>query len=157
MDEDKQWILKFIEGVENFMEIMVENIHLLAPGQKDVYSLVRESWKEVRVILNNVGIQINKEKIDPERLKIVGLSGPQLALKYRVYEREKETFDKEWREVEKKSDQERNSWWTRKKRSLLLRLIKVIDNLLDSLSAVVPPLHAVKEFKDTLESIVKRG
>ena len=156
MDKDKEILLKFLEGTQGFIGIIVSDIHLLAPDQEEIYGLVRKSWEKVGSTLDNVKSNIYKGNRDSRRLTLVGLTGVQLELKYKVYKKEKDIFDREWQKIKGISEPERKAWWLKIKGGLLQRLINVIDIILDSISSVIPPAHAIKEFKDVLLSIISK-
>lgn len=78
-------------------------------------------------------------------LKEHGLTGNQLALKYSILKR----LEQNWTKY--------IPGWEKVKKYLLKHLGKFFDyanRILESLSAVLPPVGAIKEFKDAVEAAI---
>jgi hypothetical protein len=136
---------KFLFMFESDLQTTVANIDWMIPERKAIHILVRHAWKELQQQFETATREIRK--IDVSSYQARGLSGSQLELKIEEYKWRREPFLSNF-------DKLRPSKMTS---DLLKRLLKALltsaDNILDTLASMLPPMQAIKEFKDTLVSI----
>jgi hypothetical protein len=142
-----QSLEKFLTNVHEDLGEAVDIIEWIAPERKDIHDLVSKAWKELQPQFKTAQIQITK--IDSKSFQTAGLSGSQLGLKIKEYEWRRSRFQREFEEqrVSKKTSDHHL-------RSLLRRVLSAADNILDTLASVFPPVQPIKEFKDTLASVM---
>lgn len=155
IQKDKLTILQFLFYTRESLGILVRNIRLIIPEQKRVHKLIKETWKDINDAILSAKAKIDKDDYDFNMLKQVGLSGIQLELKYQIFKQGYEMLYWHSKDAQKRTRMEKKSLWLNIKKALSGKLIKPIDNILDSLSIVLPALHAVKEFKDTLDTLIQ--
>ena len=149
MDENKQKLIDFLDETEKILESIVKVIKEIVPDRKDVHPEIEKSWEELKKkYLPKIKNKLEKCKLS--KLEQQGLTGIMLELKIKEFNYRKDHFERE-----------RGSWLS--PGNILRRFIKnpfskivtAIDNILDSLTQVVGITHALKEFKDTLNSIIE--
>lgn len=153
--KDKLTILQFLFYTRESLGILVRNIRFIIPEQKRVHKLIKETWKDINDAILSAKAKIDKDDYDFNMLKQVGLNGIQLELKYQIFKQGYEMLYWHSKDAQKRTRKEKKSLWINIKKALSGKLIKPIDNILDSLSSVLPALHAVKEFKDTLDTLIQ--
>lgn len=155
IQKDKSTILSFLYYTRESLGIIVKNIRYIIPEQEKVLKLIKETWKDIEAAILSAKAKIDKDDYDFNMLKEVGLSGIQLELKYQIFKQGYEMLYWHSKDAQKRTRKEKKSLWLNIKKALSGKLIKPIDNILDSLSIVLPALHAVKEFKDTLDTLIQ--
>lgn len=151
MINEKNSIYEFIDYAYKDINLIVENIHQIVPEREDIHSLVKESLKEIISTFDIIKKQLAETRLAD--FKKVGLSGNQLKLKLQEYEWRRSIFNKELENFKVLSDYEKGEKWE-VIRKIISSLIKSIDNILGSLSIIIPQAHIIKEIKDTIDSII---
>lgn len=149
MSDNKLQLSVFLQDMWNILELIINNIEWLAPDRKDIHKLMKETWEELRDRLDTsvkMLAEISDKDLDKE-----GLSGIQLQLKLREYTWKKDKLSNTWEEFSSLVNTKPKLGIIRK---AISKVIKAIDNILDSLSNVIAPIHAIKEIKDTIDSII---
>lgn len=142
-DDPRQPLIKFLSYVRDLLDKLVYgNRAALAEDSSqgqgilddDFIDDLESAWMEVQPQFIDVINSIGRAKDDA--LQQHGLWGVQLRLKLRIVN----FFDRQFRT---------------KGKSALKRLLDVIDDLLDSISDVVPGAKAIGEFKDAVKNCIR--
>lgn len=104
-----------------------------------LFEATQNAWKDLQGRFLEVSKKLDEVKI--EELRAAGLSGLQLDFKI-------EAFHFLHRKFMEKLFAEKL------RRRFLRRLLKAIDSILGSLGMLIPLVHTITEFKDTLDSIL---
>jgi hypothetical protein len=141
--DDRQTLLGFLSWLEKLFGALVEESQgpkdpLFAndlPG--DLRKAILEAWDEIGERGTFAKVIIEQSEIPGSVLAGAGLTGKQLSFKLRVL-----------RWICEKFEGHRSSGWLR-------RVLKAVDDILDSIASVNPLAHALKEFKDALSSLTE--
>ena len=147
MNKDKKLVIKFLGDIQADLELIIENIYLLAPKRKDFIRILIESWE--RVIPAFVEIKEKINEISSDTLVKVGLNGHQLVLKYQTYKTARAKF--------RSSMETFNQLRENNMKEIIdsvLSLSKTINIILNGLSAGIPQVYAVKGFKEAIVDII---
>jgi len=106
---------------------------------EDLYEATKSAWKDLQGRFDEVSKKLDQVRI--EELQVYGLSGLQLDFKIEAFHFLRRKF------IEK-------LFIKKHRRRFMRRLLKAIDSILGSLSILIPYLHPITEFKDTLDSIL---
>ena len=150
------WLLRdFLSQVEKILAAVAYN-----PGpviRSRHHDKLRAAWDDVRpkFSLAISSLQEPSASNITERLAEVGLTGPQLVFKLSIFRQaHDELTDHGMPAAEEKPKKMR--WWERWV-SLLKPTLKAANVILGSLAKVLPPVEAIKEFKEAVEAAVNLG
>lgn len=157
----------FLTKTKDIFDDVVPQIRELVPKRTDVHEDIEKAWEEIK---RDFYPRIFSELIicDPEKLKRQGLSGAMLDLKLKEFIHRVDQWKISSKNLEKQNKlinipgaqtpQIKDRFFRKllhKFEANFQLVVTAIDNILDSLANVVGVAHALKEFKETLGSIVK--
>jgi hypothetical protein len=147
MKNDKKLILKFLDEIQMDIGFVVENVYSFSSEHRKFDRMLKDAWREI--IPRFAEMREKVKELDSNTLIAVGLSGHQLILKYEIYQTAREKFRNAIRtdDSTKKENNERIFKST-------MALFKIMDSFLSSLTVVIPHVHVVKGFKESIEDII---
>lgn len=159
--EDIGRLNKFISDIRKDIDLVVSNLDIIIPEQRELHGLVRRAWKDVHPRFEEMSLYIvGEKKLEglQRQLKDKGLTGIQLKLKLSVYEARRNDFHLGWDRLERASEDKKEEWRIFRRRftfmrRIIKRLFSIIDLILDSLG-FIPGAEAVKEVKGTIENLL---
>ena len=144
---DVKRLIDFLIDVETIIDDLVKKpkgyVLKKIIDNKKLTADMRKAWDEARERLKSTRRKIRRILINQDfkdyyaRLEDVGLTGSQLKFKLALFNYFKKAF------------------YSQKTLNFLSRLLGLINSILGSLTAVFPPIEVVKEFKESIEQIVK--
>lgn len=151
----------FISDTREDIDLVVSNLDILIPEQRELHGLVMRAWKDVRPRFEEMSLYIvGEKKLEglQKQLKGKGLTGVQLKLKLSVYEARRNEFQRGWDRLERASEDKKEEWRVFMRRPIFMRriikrLFSIIDVILDSLG-FIPGAEAAKEVKGTIENLL---
>ena len=130
---DKQLVERFLTNLRDFLnELIEEHDRLFA---KPLVSPMRDAWKDAKPRFDEVLAAL--KNIDESVLKHHGLTGRELTFKLKIVEYLWESFQSNFLG------------------KVLKRLLKAMDNLLDSVLAALGLPNPIKEMKDGVDASIK--
>ena len=130
----------------------------LIPGRH--HEAFRAAWIDVRPRIGEVVKQLDRPAASNRAdLKDLGLTGNQLAFKLGIFQHAHDELV-DYRAQLPRRDEDPGppvGWGKRAFARLWTRTLKAADVILDSLAQAFPPLHAVKELKESAESGLALG
>ncbi len=129
---DRDRVLAFVTDVYGMLDMLVERRQEYFPAAFG--DLIRDAWQEVAEQRGRVRDAVGS--ISDKQLASVGLTGRQLDLKLAIFD--------DWKKRFLESGGKR----------FLKKLLDWIDKILASISIVQPLVHALIEFKQSLESLL---
>jgi hypothetical protein len=159
--EDNGRLNKFISDAREDIDLVVSNLDVIIPEQRELHGLVRRAWKDVRPRFEEMSLFIaGEKKLNglQKQLKDKGLTGIQLRLKLSVYEARRNEFRRGWDRLERASEDRKEAWNVFGRRFIFMRriikrLFGIIDLILDSLG-FIPGAEAAKEVKGAIENLL---
>lgn len=142
--DDRERLIGFLWWLREFLELLVkeseyptQDVPLFWPELPDeLRKSIFEAWHELNDRRRTFDEAVKyQEKVAASDLEKAGLTGAQLSFKFRVLQ---------WI---------RGRFGARRSPAWLRRLLRAVDDILDSIASVNPVAHGIKEFKDALSSL----
>ena len=159
--EEKEKIINFIYLTDHWIQIILEEriFKFLLPRRRASLSIAHEAYKSVRHGLESVVKDIEHYN-DNEffyNINRYGLVGVEWDFKYSVVMQHANAVERKLKDIQftnynRASDDAYGQ--RRTLRKYIKRLLKSIDSILDSIIGSGIQLHPIKEFKDTLMSML---
>lgn len=143
------------------LKLALENFSVLYRSEADFEFSAQAAWKEIDLLFQEVAQTLRGKEVE---LSKVGLTGNQLKFKLIVLERYQKEFDHIWKDYEtltkpgttetspvKVAVEKQKRSFAKKASAILGKVFGQSDTILDSVVAVVPFAHPIKEFKETFE------
>ncbi len=143
-ENDRLAIKQFLlDAAYDIKYLVTEHLGVLIRSEFE--DLIREFYQGLEVVDSGINsAMIKLGEVPREYLQEHGLTGAELKRKLSIYYRAREVKDQYLR---KRKPSGLIRWFVR-------RFIAAIDVVLDSLAQILPPLGAVKEFKDSLSTVI---
>lgn len=150
-----------LQLVQNDLRLAVENFTVLYLSEADFEFSAQAAWEEIDLLFLEVLQALQGKEVE---LSKVGLTGNQLKFKLVALERYQKEFEATWKDYKAltkpgttetspvKAAERQKRTFAKKASALLGNVFGQSDTVLDSLVAVVPFAHPIKEFKETLDS-----
>lgn len=139
--DDKEKLKELLQDFKKIFTSIIENRYIFKED-KELYNLVVLIWnEEISEHLKNAPSQLDKVENLIDELKNRGLSGNQLKLKIKIFERLRELYNKFFNKI--------NSYASIS--NLISDLLDLIKSVLGSLDGLIPFSEPIIEFADALQ------